>query len=145
MKKKGFGAGRWIGFGGKVEPGETIINAAYREACEEGLFIKKEDLKPAGLISFSFPEKPDYHQDMHVFVVHKMAKDPEETEEMRPQSFDITEVPYNEMWPADKYWMKEVINGDYTEAEVKFHGEGTGLREITFTKPHQKSFTDKSN
>ena len=29
-KKRGFGVGKWNGFGGKVEPGETIINAAKR-------------------------------------------------------------------------------------------------------------------
>ena len=30
MKKRGFGAGKWNGFGGKLEPGETIEEAAKR-------------------------------------------------------------------------------------------------------------------
>lgn len=30
MKKRGFGAGRWNGFGGKVDPGESIEEAAKR-------------------------------------------------------------------------------------------------------------------
>lgn len=30
MKKRGFGAGRWNGFGGKVQSGETIEDAARR-------------------------------------------------------------------------------------------------------------------
>ena len=30
MKKRGFGAGRWNGFGGKVDKGETIEEAAKR-------------------------------------------------------------------------------------------------------------------
>lgn len=30
MKKRGFGAGKWNGFGGKVQPGETIEQAARR-------------------------------------------------------------------------------------------------------------------
>ena len=30
LKKKGFGMGRWNGFGGKVEKGETIEEAAKR-------------------------------------------------------------------------------------------------------------------
>ena len=30
MKKRGFGANRWNGFGGKVEIGETILEAATR-------------------------------------------------------------------------------------------------------------------
>lgn len=30
MKKRGFGAGRWNGFGGKVQEGETIEDGAKR-------------------------------------------------------------------------------------------------------------------
>lgn len=30
FKKRGFGAGKWNGFGGKVEPGENIVNCAKR-------------------------------------------------------------------------------------------------------------------
>lgn len=30
MKKRGFGVGRWNGFGGKVEPNETIVEGARR-------------------------------------------------------------------------------------------------------------------
>ena len=33
LKKTGFGAGYYNGFGGKVEPGESIEEAAYREVC----------------------------------------------------------------------------------------------------------------
>ena len=30
MKKRGFGTGKWNGFGGKIEAGETIEQAAVR-------------------------------------------------------------------------------------------------------------------
>ena len=30
MKKRGFGQGRWNGFGGKVQAGETVEDAAIR-------------------------------------------------------------------------------------------------------------------
>jgi NADH pyrophosphatase NudC (nudix superfamily) len=30
MKKRGFGVGRWNGFGGKVQEGESLENAARR-------------------------------------------------------------------------------------------------------------------
>ena len=46
LKKRGFGQGRWNGFGGKVQPGETIEAATSRlfliqdpsEAKERGQF-----------------------------------------------------------------------------------------------------------
>jgi hypothetical protein len=31
MKKRGFGQGKWNGFGGKVEPNEEVTTAAVRE------------------------------------------------------------------------------------------------------------------
>jgi 8-oxo-dGTP pyrophosphatase MutT (NUDIX family) len=35
MKKRGFGHGKYNGFGGKVEKSETISQAAIREMYEE--------------------------------------------------------------------------------------------------------------
>lgn len=35
MKKRGFGKGKWNGFGGKVEQGETMVESAVRELKEE--------------------------------------------------------------------------------------------------------------
>ena len=35
MKKRGFGAGKFNGFGGKFEPGESVPAAAARELFEE--------------------------------------------------------------------------------------------------------------
>ena len=35
MKKQGFGSGKYNGFGGKVEMGETVEEAAKREVVEE--------------------------------------------------------------------------------------------------------------
>jgi 8-oxo-dGTP pyrophosphatase MutT (NUDIX family) len=35
MKKRGFGHGKYNGFGGKVELNETIMDAAIRETNEE--------------------------------------------------------------------------------------------------------------
>ena len=37
MKKRGFGVGRWNGFGGKVNSDETILEAAKRSDIEKAL------------------------------------------------------------------------------------------------------------
>ena len=38
FKKRGFGAGKWNGFGGKVEAGETIEDAAKRWMWKNVIF-----------------------------------------------------------------------------------------------------------
>ena len=39
MKKRGFGQGRWNGFGGKVENGESILEGAKRYNVYANLVI----------------------------------------------------------------------------------------------------------
>ena len=59
LKKRGLGCGKWNGFGGKVEPGETVRQAAVRELVEEsGAVVKPEDLEDVGRIDFEFKGDP---------------------------------------------------------------------------------------
>lgn len=39
MKNRGMGKGKWNGFGGKVEPNETIDDAAIRYVVFKTIFI----------------------------------------------------------------------------------------------------------
>lgn len=64
MKKKGFGKGRWNGFGGKVEKGETIAEAARRELREECSLISNS-LEEIGLLKFEFVGDPQW-LEVHV-------------------------------------------------------------------------------
>ena len=41
MKKRGFGVGRWNGFGGKVKDGETVKQTVKREMEEEVGIVPK--------------------------------------------------------------------------------------------------------
>ena len=86
MKKRGFGMGKWNGFGGKVHPvksaksgpasrvfnrvkPETIENAAKRELKEEcGLEVI--EMEKAGIINFEF-EGSEESPEVHFFWVKK--------------------------------------------------------------------------
>lgn len=110
MKKRGFGAGRWNGFGGKVQGGETIEQAAIRETVEEaGLEYFDAVLEKRGLLLFDFKNK-DLQIEAHVFVSEGIAVDAKETEEMRPRWFGLKEIPYSEMWPDDIYWIPLMLS-----------------------------------
>lgn len=127
MKKRGFGAGRWNGFGGKVEAGETIEAAAKRETEEEcGVIIT--EMEKVGIHEFEFADKRGEILEVHVFRVDAWQGEPEETEEMRPQWFMIDAVPYDEMWPDDIHWLPVFLAGKKFRTKFLF-GEGDTVLE----------------
>ena len=70
LKKKGFGEGKFGGFGGKLKPGETIELATIRELEEEsGLIVSESQLSNRGVIFFSFPAQSDWDQAVHIFLM----------------------------------------------------------------------------
>lgn len=109
MKKRSFGAGKWNGFGGKVKEGEEVHEAAKRETREEAN-IDLKDLRRVGVLDFSWAGKPDI-LEVNIFRVGDFDGEPKESEEMRPQWFNIEEIPYDQMWPDDKHWMPLFLSG----------------------------------
>lgn len=102
MKKRGFGAGRYNGFGGKVEEGETIEQAAIRELGEE-IGITDGVLKKVAVLEFSF-QTEEKILVTHVFKLTNFYQQPIETEEMKPEWFLFNQIPFSKMWPDDKHW-----------------------------------------
>jgi len=120
MKKRGFGMNRWNGVGGKVDDqNETIEDAAKRETKEEVGVIVKELNKVAEL-SFYFPHNPVWDQIVHVYFSENWDSEPRESEEMNPKWFSVNELPFQDMWPDDIFWLPEVVKGNLLKAMFKF-------------------------
>jgi 8-oxo-dGTP diphosphatase / 2-hydroxy-dATP diphosphatase len=103
MKKRGWGEGRWNGFGGKLEGEETLIEGAKREMLEEsGLIV--EELEEVGSIEFDFLDNNKF-LDVHFFNILKYKGELVESEEMKPEWFNVEDIPFNKMWPDDQLWM----------------------------------------
>lgn len=83
LKKRGFGEGRWNGFGGKVEEGESVEEGAKRELLEESGIVA-EKMEEVGVITFSFQEIPKI-QEVHIFKILEYSGEVKETEEMKPE------------------------------------------------------------
>ena len=133
MKKRGFGANRWNGYGGKLNEGESLENAAIRELEEEsGLVLKKDALKKISEIEFLFIQKPEWDQRVHTFFVEEWEGEPQETEEMRPQWFDIGAIPYGEMWPEDKLWLPRAILGEKIKGKIYFKDMEGNAEKVEF-------------
>jgi 8-oxo-dGTP pyrophosphatase MutT (NUDIX family) len=131
MKKRGFGAGHWNGAGGKVEPGETVEGAARRETLEE-IGVTVGFLRQVAVLRFYFADDlNDPLQNIHctVYLCDNWEGEPVESEEMRPAWFGDGVVPYDEMWPDDRYWLPQVLGGQLVEAEFLF-GEGYVLLDM---------------
>lgn len=129
LKKRGFGEGHWNGFGGKPEPGESLLDCVVRETREEcGITINNLEL--AAILDFHFQEKPDWDQQVHVFKTSEFEGTPRETEEMRPKEFAIKEIPYESMWPDDKFWLPLVLDGKKVRATFTFADDGSVAEKV---------------
>ena len=117
-KKRGFGVHRWNGFGGKLDQGETIEKAAKREVLEE-VEIKVNKLEEVGIAYFYFPDDPEI-LEVHIFKSEDWSGEPQETEEMKPQWFDIDKIPYDQMWDDDRYWFPWFLQNKKFKAHFYF-------------------------
>ena len=109
--------GCWNGYGGGVENGETLIECAIRELEEEsGLKAKPEDFEKVAIAEFH-NEKSDgtiFVSRVHFFLVTNWQGEPSETEDnamITPTFFNINNLPFDKMMPADKEFFPLILNG----------------------------------
>jgi len=120
MKKRGFGVGKWNGAGGKVEAGETYEQAAVRE-CQEEVGVTPDVLYKVGELHFF--DLPDVEHYCHVYTTTDWEGEPRETEEMRPQWFSETDIPFDSMWPDDKLWMPLMLDDKLFKGTVTIEND----------------------
>jgi len=131
MKKRGFGAGKWNGYGGKVKEGESVREATTRELKEESsLVANPADLKQVALTHFYFAEQHVF--DCDVFLLHDWTGEPVETDEMKPKWWDISNLPFGEMWVADDKWLPFIFAGEKIEAHIYFNAGGSECSMFTY-------------
>lgn len=109
MKKRGFGVGKFNGFGGKLEPGETFRVAASRELEEEsGLKAPPAGLILRGMLLF-FMRQSNMIMNVAVYESKDFSGEYIESDEMIPQWFNENRLPFESMWPDDKIWMPSFL------------------------------------
>ncbi|MEM9478164.1 MAG: 8-oxo-dGTP diphosphatase [Verrucomicrobiota bacterium] len=130
-KKRGIGAGKINGPGGKIEPGETALECAVRETIEE-IGVTGFDPVEHGELLFHFTDGLKLH--CRVFVSHSHEGTPIETEEATPIWFKINEIPYHEMWEDDQHWLPHVLEkGGSFSGRFVFNDEAMLWKAIRFT------------
>jgi 8-oxo-dGTP diphosphatase len=101
-KKRGHGAGKINGPGGKIDPGETPLQSAVRETIEE-LHITPLAPRKLGELWFAMSDCPDIL--CHVFRADDFTGTPTETDEAVPLWTPTIEIPYDRMWQDDRHWL----------------------------------------
>ena len=107
-KKRGLGAGKINGPGGRIEPGETPVECAIRET-EEELLITPQQVRPAGELFFHAEDMPRIHG--YVFTAAGFEGTPAETDEAIPLWTPRDALPLDEMWDDDRLWPPHVLAG----------------------------------
>ena len=131
MKKRGFGEGKWNGVGGKVEKGESLVDAAVRELQEEiAVHTEPHHLEEVADIEFLFDGQPDWNQHMHVFVARTWKGEPQESDEMAPQWYVHADIPYESMWVDDPHWLPRVLAGERLTGSCRFTADGAEILDM---------------
>lgn len=113
MKKRGFGAGKWNGVGGKLEQGESLHDALVRETQEEIAVTPTNYRLVAELDFVQDAETEDpWHMYVYAYLCNEWQGEPTESEEMAPQWYPLVDIPYAEMWDDDAYWLPQVLGGE---------------------------------
>jgi 8-oxo-dGTP diphosphatase len=119
-KKRGLGAGKINGPGGRLDPGETPPVTAVREVQEE-LCITPIDLRECGELAFQFTD--GYALLVHVFAAEGYEGEPRETDEAVPLWSPLAAMPYDEMWADDRLWFPLLLAGTPFRGRFLFDGD----------------------
>lgn len=119
-KKRGLGAGKINGPGGRLEPGESPREGAVREVFEE-LRIVPHGIAPAGMLRFQFVD--GFSIQAHVFKATGFSGTPTETEEAVPLWAAVDKIPYARMWADDQLWMPLMLAAIEFEGWFLFDGD----------------------
>jgi 8-oxo-dGTP diphosphatase len=119
-KKRGLGAGKINGPGGRIEPGEEPHECAVRETSEE-VGLTPQNVQNRGELHFQFADGYSLH--CAVFVAHEFTGDLIETDEALPIWTPLDSIPYDQMWADDIHWLPGVIAGGTFRGYFHFDGE----------------------
>jgi len=119
-KKRGLGAGKINGPGGKIDAGESALACAVREV-EEELCVTPTGVRRGGELSFQFVDGYGIH--VTVFRADGCEREARETDEAVPLWTALGEIPYHEMWEDDRLWLPHLLAGEPFRGRFVFDGD----------------------
>jgi len=108
MKKTGLGQGKVNAPGGRLEPGETPQQAAVRE-CQEEVAITPLALEKRMELHFQFTS--GYALYGEAFFADSWEGEARASSEADPFWCDLDNLPWDNMWEDDRYWLPQALEG----------------------------------
>ena len=134
-KKRGFGADKYNGFGGKINAGESFRQCAVRELYEEsGIRVDASDLECVALFDFQFPYDESLTHVGYVYFVRVTDVKPIESDEMEPHWFTFADVPYEHMWEGDRTWLPMLLEGKLLKGPIRFGPDNSHVENMSLTE-----------
>ena len=91
---------------------------------EEEISVKPTKYKKVGLLEFDEYYKGNKeHLVLHLYITTEWIGEPTESEEMLPKWFKIDEIPYENMFDDDRYWLPFILDGKKIKAYFEFDQE----------------------
>jgi 8-oxo-dGTP pyrophosphatase MutT (NUDIX family) len=121
---------RWAGIlngpGGKIEDNETPLAAVTREIAEE-TSLRLDDVTAHGTVRLIFDGAKDRHLLVHVFSASRFVGRPRAVEGPL-RWFREDRLPFDRMWPDQRYWLPLVLAGGRLDVVCLFDAAGRVLR-----------------
>jgi 8-oxo-dGTP diphosphatase len=120
-KKKGFGAGKIMGLGGHVDPGESEADCAVREVHEEaGIVVAPGDASWRAEFNFVFPARPEWNAIVTVFFAEQWRGQIEGSDEITPEWFEVDSLPFDQMWDDESHWLPRALAGELLTGTITY-------------------------
>lgn len=119
-KKRGLGAGKINGPGGRLDAEESPAQGAIREVQEE-LHVTPIDVQPRGELAFQFTD--GYALYVYVFSAEGCEGEPQETDEATPIWTPLEAIPFDQMWADDRLWLPHLLDDQPFMGRFLFDGD----------------------
>jgi 8-oxo-dGTP diphosphatase len=119
-KKRGLGAGKINGPGGRLDPDESPWQCAIREVQEE-LHVTPLGVQQCGELAFQFVDGLSIF--VHVFTAQDCKGVPQETDEATPLWVPLGQIPFDRMWADDCLWFPLMLAGQQFQGRFLFDGD----------------------
>jgi 8-oxo-dGTP diphosphatase len=126
-KKRGLGAGKINGPGGRLDDGESPLAGAIREVQEE-LEVTPVDVEHCGALAFQFVDGLSIH--VEVFRANDCVGEPQETDEAKPLWAPLDQIPFDRMWADDRHWIPLMLARKKFSGRFLFDGDAMLGHEI---------------